>query len=260
MQVSKPAMMQWRAIMQIKSLKHVPYIFSILIVFIMFATQSEAATFKKLEKPPLEDHMFGIYVGKDRVGFYNQKFIEITDGYKIEASGSVKLKVLGFSKESTTKETYIVAKNLALRSFEITQMLNGIETVISGKKYDTSLLFKIVTAGKTIQKQSKLTEDVIPGPALNIYPLMQDQFIGKTYNINTFDIEELRVKKIKISVFKEEKAPDEQPGLKMRNTLYPFVHNDIWVDNKGNTLWESVRDGLVITKFEISKLLETLKP
>jgi transglutaminase-like putative cysteine protease len=41
----------------------------------------------------------------------------------------------------------------------------------------------------------------------------------------------------------------------MRNNLYPFVNNDIWVDAQGNTLMESVRDGLVTTKAEDPKLL-----
>ncbi len=231
----------------------------LLIIFVMTTTSSEAVDYKKLEKPPLDEHTFGIYVGKDRVGSYSQKFTKTADGFRIDASGGVKLKVMGFSKESSTKEIYFLSPKLALRSFDISQTLNGVSSHISGIKYDTSLRIKIDVAGKTTEKQTKITEDIIPGPALNIYPLMQDDFIGKTFKVYVFDPEEMRVEKVKISVFKEENSPSGQPGLKMRNTLYPFVHNDIWIDANGNTLWESVREGLVVTKFEISKLLGLLK-
>ena len=66
----------------------------------------------------------------------------------------------------------------------------------------------------------------------------------------TFDPEELAVKEVKITVLGEGKTPEGQPALKLRNNLYPFVDNDIWLDLQGNTLLESVRDGLVITKAE----------
>lgn len=229
------------------------------IMLLMFAGLAGAAGFKKLEKPPLEEHVFGIYVGTERVGYYSQKFTETADGYRIDASGSVKLKVMGFSKESSSKETYNVAKNLAIRSFDVSQTLNGDVFRVTGVKYDTSLRIKIEKSGKTTEKQTKFTENLIPGPALNIFPLMQDSYIGKTFKVHTFNPEELRIESIKITVFKEENAPNGQPGLKMRNTLYPFVHNDIWIDPNGNTLWESVRDGLVITKYEISRLLGHIK-
>jgi hypothetical protein len=242
--------------------KNFKYLITMLFMIIAVAaltTPSDAQTFKKLQKPPFDEHTYGIYVGKNRVGSYSQKFTETADGYRVDATGGVKLKVMGFSKESSTKETYFVTSQLALRSFQISQTLNGVTSQITGVKYDTSLRIKINSAGKTTEKQARITGDIIPGPALNIYPLMQDEFIDKSFNVYVFDPEELRVEQVKISVFKEEKAPNGQPSLKMRNTLYPFVHNDIWIDANGNTLWESVRDGLVITKFEISRLLGHLK-
>jgi len=240
--------------MQNNFFKHAVTLFSALFILVVFTAVSDAAQFKKMAKPPLDEHNFGIYVGKDLVGFYNQKFTETADGYRIDATGSVKLKVLGFAKESTSKEMYLVDKNLFLRSFDVSLTLNGAESKVSGVKYDTSLRIKIDKAGKMTEKQTKFTDNIIPGPALNIFPLMQNNFIDKTFKVHTFDIEEIRIQTIKITVFKEETAPNGQPGLKMRNTLYPFVHNDIWVDANGNTMWESVRDGLVITKYEISRL------
>jgi hypothetical protein len=39
-----------------------------------------AAPFKKLDKPPLSERWFGIYVDKERVGFYRQAISETPDG------------------------------------------------------------------------------------------------------------------------------------------------------------------------------------
>ena len=39
-------------------------------------------------------------------------------------------------------------------------------------------------------------------------------------------------------------------AVHLRNDLYPFVDNDIWVDLAGNTIRESVRDGLIVTDAE----------
>lgn len=217
---------------------------------------SAAAAISKLEKPPHSDQWFGIYVDKDLVGFYNQKFTETKDGYQIEASGNVRMKVMGFSKEATTREIYMIGRNLALRSFEIEHNLNGTLSRVTGKKYDSNLRIKVETSGKTSEKTLiKLAGDVYPGPVLNIYPLLRGATAGKNYKILTFDPEELKVKEVKISVLSHENSPNGFPAVKLRNNLYPFVNNDIWVDYQGNTLWESVRDGLVVTKSEDSKSL-----
>jgi transglutaminase-like putative cysteine protease len=79
--------------------------------------------------------------------------------------------------------------------------------------------------------------------------------VGSTYKIQAFDPEELKIKEIQISVMGEDKTTDGLPALKLRNNLYPFVNNDIWVDRQGNTLEESVREGLVTTKAEQPKAL-----
>jgi transglutaminase-like putative cysteine protease len=34
----------------------------------------------------------------------------------------------------------------------------------------------------------------------------------------------------------------------MSNDLYPFVSNDVWIDREGNTVQESVRDGMIVTR------------
>ena len=234
------------------------FAFLLISVFCICSTisNSAAASFNKLEKPPLNEQWFGIYVDKDLVGFYQQKFIETKDGYQIEASGNVRMKVMGFSKEATTREIYIVGPNFALRSFEVEHNLNGTLSRITGRKYDSNMRIKVESKGKTSEKNlNKLSGEVYPGPVLNIYPLLRNAAVGKNYKILTFDPEELKVKDVKISVIGHENAPNGTPSIKLRNNLYPFVNNDIWVDYQGNTLWESVRDDLVVTKSEDSKSL-----
>lgn len=214
-----------------------------------------AAPPKKIDQPPLSERWFGIYVDSERVGFYRQKTSEDGDGYRMEGDGSVKIKVMGFSKEVATHESYLVSKGLVLHSFDVEQAINGISSRVNGKISGGSLRLKSDTAGKIIDKTLKIKGDVYPGPALNIYPLLRGAAAGSTYKIMTFDPEELKVKEIRINVLDEDKTPEGKPAIKLRNNLYPFVNNDIWVDSQGNTLLESVREGLVTTRAEEPKAL-----
>ncbi|GFE62317.1 transglutaminase family protein [Geobacter sp. AOG2] len=227
----------------------------VIILTLSAAFPATAALFKKLDKPPLSERWFGIYVDNERVGFYRQVISETPDGYLMEGDGSTRMKVMGFSKESATRETYLVGKSLALRSFEVEQAINGTASRISGRVSGNIIRIKSVINGKTTEKQLKCKGEVYPGPALNLYPLMHDVSTGRSYTILSFDPEEVKVKEVRISVLGEGKTPDSQPALKLRNNLYPFVNNDIWVDDKGNTLLESVREGLVITRAEDPKQL-----
>lgn len=221
-----------------------------VVLVITGVGRAGAALMKKLDKPPLSERWYGIYVDGERVGFYRQMIAETPDGYRVEGAGNVRVKVMGFSRESTSREVYLMTKSLALRSFDVEQTVNGALSHVSGRVNDTTMRVKIETNGSTSDKQIKIRGEVYPGPALNLYPLMRPIAKDKSYKIWTFDPEEVKVKEVKISVQGEEKTPDGQPALKLRNNLYPFVTNDIWVDVQGNTLYESVRDGLVTTRSE----------
>lgn len=236
-------------------MKRIIYLLMLSLLLSTGACPVLAAPFKKLDKPPLAEQWFGIYVDNERVGFYRQKISEIADGYRIEGDGSVRMKVMGFSKEASMREAYQVAKNLTLRSFDVEQTMNGVSSRVSGRAGDGSLRVKSESNGKVSEKQLRFRGDLYPGPALNIFPLMRDVTPGKSYKISTFDAEEVKIKEVRISIQGEENTPDGHPGLKLRNNLYPFVNNDIWVDALGKTLMESVRDGLVTTKAEDPKQL-----
>lgn len=228
---------------------------TVLFLLLCSMLNVSAAPAKKIDKPPISERWFGIYVDADRVGFYRQTISELSDGYCMEGFGSVRMKVMGFSKDASMRETYLVSRGMGLRSFDVEQTINGASSRVSGKAVAGAIRLKIETGGKVVEKQLKRRGEVYPGPALNIYPLMRDATQGKSYKLSVFDPEELKIKDVKISVLGEEKTPEGIPAIKLRNNLYPFVNNDIWIDSQGNTLLESVRDGLVTTKAEDPKIL-----
>ncbi len=135
------------------------------------------------------------------------------------------------------------------------QTVNGSSSHIIGKVIGGAIHIKSETNGKTTDKLLKIKGDVYPGPALNLYPLMHPFSAGTSYKIQAFDPEELKIKEIQITVLGEDTTTGGLHALKLRNNLYPFVNNDIWVDGQGNTLEESVREGLVMTKAEQPKAL-----
>lgn len=223
---------------------------------IMAAIRPAAAEpFKKLAKPPLSERWFGIYVDNERVGFYRQTITETPEGYRMEGNGSVRMNVMGFSKVASSHEVYQVGKNLALRSCEVEQTINGTLSRLKGQVSDTVMRVRSESNGKVTEKQLKFKGEVYPGPTLNLYPLMRDITPGRAHRIVTFDQEEVKLKEVTITVLGEERTPDGQRGLRLRNTLYPFVNNDIWMDSAGNTLMETVREGLVTTRAEDPKAL-----
>ena len=214
-----------------------------------------AAPFGRIDVPPLSERWFGIYVNSERVGFYRQRIDKSGDGYRMEGNGSVRMNVMGFSKEASTHETYLVSKSLALRSFDVEQTVNGSSSHVSGKVSGSTIHMKREANGKITAKLLRFKGEVYPGPTLNLYPLMRTVAAGSIYKIQAFDPEELKIKEIQITVLGVDKTAEGLPALKLRNNLYPFVSNDIWVDGQGNTLEESVREGLVTTKVEQPKAL-----
>lgn len=233
-----------------------------LLVLLLFMTvvpvsspDPAYAAAAKLENPPLGERWYGIYADNERVGFYRQSTDATADGYRFEGIGTVRMKVMGFAKDSSFRESYMVAKNLALRSFEVEQKVNGIFSRVTGKISDSSLRLKAESNGKVSEKLLRLKTDIIPASALNLYPLMRDNATAGSYKVQVLEPEEVKIKEVNVTVLGEEETPNGQPALKLRNTLYPFVNNDIWIDKHGNTLYESVREGLVVTRPEEPKAL-----
>lgn len=219
--------------------------------FLWLQVTASALAAPLITGPPLGERWFGIQVDAEQVGFYHQVTTAVPQGgFRIEGNGSVRMRVMGFTKEATSREVYQVGPSLALQSFEVEQTINGSLSRLTGKAVAGGLLVKRTMEGKHKERLFKTKGELIPGPALNLYPLLREMVSGKTYRVLTFDPEEMRVKEVKITMLGEEATPDGKPAIKLRNNLYPFVDNDIWVDRQGNTLLESVRDGLVVTRAE----------
>jgi hypothetical protein len=73
---------------------------------------------------------------------------------------------------------------------------------------------------------------------------------GKRYRLKMLDIEKVKLVGVKITVIGSEMLPAGKPAVHLKNNLYPFVDNDIWVDYGGNTIRESVHHGLINTQAE----------
>ena len=201
--------------------------------------------------PPLGERWFAILMADEQVGFYRQLITALPEGgFQIEGSGSVRMRVMGFSKEASSREVYRLAPTLALQTVEVEQTINGQHSRLSGKVVTDGLLFTQVVDGKARKRLLKVKGPLLAGPLLNLYPLLKGPSAGAVYRVQIFDPEELKIKPVIITVVGEQATPDGQPAIRLRNDLYPFVDNDIWVDRQGNTLLESVRDGLVVTRAE----------
>ncbi|SJZ38421.1 Transglutaminase-like superfamily protein [Trichlorobacter thiogenes] len=227
------------------------YLLSAALAAVFLSLPVFAAAPNQLATPPLGERWFAILIDNEQVGFYHQQTTALPEGgYRIEGDGSVRMKVMGFTKESSSREIYQVGPNLALKTVEVEQTINGSKSRLSGKMIPGGLQIRREADGKSSLKTLKAKSELFPGPTLNLIPLFKGTATGKTLRVFSFDPEELAIKEVKITVQGEGKTPEGVHAFKLRNNLYPFVDNEIWLDQQGNTLLESVRDGLVITKAE----------
>ena len=209
-----------------------------------------AAEIPKLASPPLGERWFSINLGGERVGFAHLSITGAGDGYRIDAEGSVKMRVMGFSREATTKESYLVGHNLAIKSFSAESRIDGSPKALKGDVTPKGIKLSVESAGGRKEQTLKPKGAVFPPQILNFYPLMQGTTPGESLQVAILDVEDIKVKQVKVEVVGAEALPQEAATVHLQNNLYPIVDNDIWVDFKGNTLKESVRDDLVVTLAE----------
>jgi hypothetical protein len=217
-----------------------------VLALVILPLQLLAAPLSKLGAVPEGERWFSIIMGDEQVGFGQSSITRTADGYRISSRGSVKMRVMGFSREASSTESYRVAPDLTLRSFEAENRIDGSPAQISGEAGPNGITVVTSSANGRKKHTLKIKGPVFPPHALNLYPLMQGAVPGKTYRINYLDLEAVKVKQAKVEVVGQE-ALDGKPVLHLKNNLYPMVDNDVWVDLKGNVLKESVRDGLVVT-------------
>ncbi|KAF0221390.1 MAG: transglutaminase domain-containing [Geobacteraceae bacterium] len=212
--------------------------------------QSFARTIPPLAKPPIGERWFSISMNDERVGFGHVKITPTSDGYEISGEGSVKMLVLGFSREASARESYIVKKDLSLKSFAAEQIIDGSPLRLSGRVTAKGVRVTVESTGSKTEKTLKVKGAVYPSAVLNLYPLMQGVAPGKVYRLQMLDIEAVKIKEVNISAEGFETLPGDVETVHLRNDLYTFVDNDVWVDLQGNTVKESVRDGLIVTRPE----------
>lgn len=203
-----------------------------------------------LASPPLGERWFSIVMNDERTGFSFVRMALHPGGYEIFTEGSAKMSGFGFSREAASIEHYQVNSDLSLRSFAVEQIVDGNPMKVIGEK--TALGIRVVTEEKGSSKERllKVSSPVYPAAVVNLYPLMKGVTPGKKYSLQILDVEEVTVKKVKVTAVGIEVLPGGVQAVHLQNDLYPIVSNDVWVDRDGNTLRESVRDGMIETRAE----------
>ncbi|MDD2335472.1 MAG: transglutaminase-like domain-containing protein [Geobacteraceae bacterium] len=227
-----------------------PVLLAVLLLLSLLAPLAASArNLPFLTSPPLGESWFGIYFNDERTGFAHLVISEVPTGYLIESDSSVKMSGFGFSREASARESYQVNRDLSLQSFEVSQTIDGSFMKLNGQVGEKAISVTTETKGNRSEKKLPIKKKVFPPAVLNLYPLFQKAVAGKKFRVSMFDPESVAVKDVSITVVGLETV-DGRDALHLRNNLYPFVDNDIWVDSAGDTLRESVRDGWIETRAE----------
>lgn len=202
-----------------------------------------------LAAPPLGETWFSINMNGERVGFSHMEIRKTPEGYRITSEGGAKMLVLGFSREATSHEQYELNKDLSLKSFTINQTIDKSPMNVAGTVTGRAIRVTIATNGGKSEKTIKAKGLVYPPPAINLVPLLQGFAPGRKYRVQMLDTEAIKLKDVEIRGVGIENRNGIE-ALHMQNDLYTFVDNDIWMERNGNTIEESVRDGMIVTKAE----------
>jgi transglutaminase-like putative cysteine protease len=219
------------------------------LLLIAPALPATAAPLPKLSAPPLGEQWFGVFMGDDRVGFAHLTISATESGYRIDTESSAKMHGIGFSRDADSRASCLVNRDLTLRSFQGDFRADDVASHVSGEVAANGVRVTVQTGGSRKDRLVKVKGAVYPPEALNMLPLLQARELGKKYKFAMFDLEDAKVKQVKVEVVGREELAGT-PVVHLRNNLYPIVDNDIWVDLNGKTLKESVRDDFILTLAE----------
>lgn len=223
----------------------------VAVFLLLLPIRPMASELPHLDTPPLGEQWFSILLNNTPVGFYHQQIRQLPGGgYYIEAQGSSKIRLMGFTKESDFNEIYTVDNNLILQSLQIRQIINGRSSIMAGELTAAGLQVARYDGEKQISRTFNTKGPIYPGPVLNLLPFFNSMGEDEELEVFSFDPEDFKLKEVEIILHGLEETDNGQQAFRLTNDLYPVVSNQIWVDQHGNTLLESVRDGLVVTRAE----------
>jgi transglutaminase-like putative cysteine protease len=224
-----------------------------LLFFVLCQLSVCAWALPALTTPPLGERWYSVTMGNDRVGFARVKISPAGNGYAVASEGSAKVLVMGFAREASSRETYLLNKDLSLKSFTVEETIDGSRMNLNGEVTAKGIRISVESSKSKTAKTLKLKGAAYPPQILNLYPLLHGATVGKTYRVPMLDVEAVKIKDVNVTVIGVETLPGGEAAIHLRNDLYPFVDNDVWVDTAGNTLRESVRDDLIVTLAEDEK-------
>jgi hypothetical protein len=223
----------------------------IILAFLLFPLLARAAEpIAPLIGPPLGERWFSITFGDKRSGFTHTTISAHSGGYEVISDSSARMAGLGFTRDAFSRETYQVNRDLSLKSFIVEQSIDGKLMRAQGEITKKGVKVTVESGGHRREKSLQTRNKVYPPPLLNFYPMMQGIRAGKKYRLQMLDIEEIKLQEVTITALGKETLAGGEAAVHLRNDLYPFVDNDIWLDLAGNTIRESVRDGLIVTRAE----------
>lgn len=227
------------------------FLAALLCGFLLWAVSpAHGGTLAQISTPPLGERWFGILLNDEKTGFARISAEEAPEGYRFRSEESVKMLVLGFSRDASSRQDYLVGRDLTLKRFSVELRIDASVVRLTGEAEPGGIRVTVESAGNRTEKVLKARGAVYPPVVLNMVPLMKGAAAGKKYRLLFFDPESVKVKNVTYSVVGEETLSGGARTIHLQNDLYTVVSNDIWVDQAGNTLRESVRDGLVETRTE----------
>src|SRR5512140_66407 len=191
-----------------------------LCFFILLPLLASAKPLPPLDAPPLGERWYSISLGDERAGFAHTVVSTASEGYEISCDGSVKMLVLGFSRQASSRETYRVNKDLSLRSFVVEQTLDGSLMRLTGVVTAKGVKVTVESKAGARDKVLKSRGAVYPPAVLNLLPLLRGTPPGGKLRAQMLDPEEVKVKDVTITVLKPETSPDGRETIHLRNDLY----------------------------------------
>ena len=201
-----------------------------------------------LSQIKFRESWYGVSFKSRKIGFAHFKLepAEGEDLFKIESETLIRLKLLGFKKEISSREHYYIHPDLSLKSFTCEVDLGGSRRRVEGKVEARRLKVDIETENTQETQSIDLTEVIYPGVAMYFYPVLKGLDIGKEYTYFIYSAETLSLEKVsqKIKAY-ETSDLFEGPAFKIENSL-GGMNSECWINPETGMLLEMALHGIII--------------